>query len=157
MMNEADIVERLAEFLPNFLAGLSLSFTVVSAYIAAVFYFLRYAGFGVKLMAFLIFSIVLASLGMFVYLCAGYFESLKLGLQDLIEAGEVTQVGESIGEILSFQGVQYMIFVVWIIGGVAYLAMTYLTFLHPWRVAGRGHASNGAERAFRSEFKRRAA
>ena len=143
-MSEADIVERLAEFMPNYLAGVSLAFTVVSAYLAALFYFLRKAGFGLRFLAFFLFTAIMASLGLFVYTSVRYFEALRNGFAELDVAGELSPVGVSISEILSFQSVEALIFTGWAIGGGAYVILFYMTFLHPWRSAAKSEEHDEA-------------
>ena len=48
-MSEGEVVEQLVEFTTILLAGVSVLFTVVSAYIAALNYFIGSANFAARL------------------------------------------------------------------------------------------------------------
>ena len=51
-MTEADVIEQMVEYQDILLNGVQVFFTVVSAYVVAVWVFLRHAGFGLRLFSF---------------------------------------------------------------------------------------------------------
>lgn len=142
-MNEAEVVEQLVEFTNILMVGVSLIFSIVSAYVVALNYFIGSANFLARLGSFLFITLILAML-MVVLMGA---EATHAGLiQRLVElesegklsaagravlanatpewAGAITGHRYSINEIVSL--------CVWIGLGFVYLALAYLTFLHRW-------------------------
>ncbi|MEO1038187.1 MAG: hypothetical protein AAFX09_01480 [Pseudomonadota bacterium] len=61
-MSEADVIEQMVEYLNVLLVGVSVFFTVVSAYVVAIWVFLRHAGFALRAFSFLFLTFVLAFL-----------------------------------------------------------------------------------------------
>jgi hypothetical protein len=59
-MTEAEVVDRLVEYLNVLIAGISVFFTIVSAYIAAMHYFLRKERFIGRVAAFGFFMFIMA-------------------------------------------------------------------------------------------------
>jgi len=66
-MTEADVIEQMVEYQNILLNGVSVFFTVVSAYVVAVWVFLRHAGFALRLFSFFFLTLVLAFLGRVAY------------------------------------------------------------------------------------------
>ncbi len=143
-MTEAEVVEQLVEFTNILLAGVSLIFSVVSAYVVALNYFIGSAAFTARLGGFLFITLVL---GMLVAVMMGA-QTTQMGLTDrlgeLNEMGQLTAVGRamlanatpnpalasgfaghSIDEIIRW--------CVWAGMGFVYFALAYMTFLHRWR------------------------
>ena len=131
-MSEADLVERLSDFLANYLAGVSLSFTVVSAYIVALFYFLNRAPWSMRFLAFLLVSVILASLGMFVLVVFQYFLALREGLTALDDIGQLSSTGAAMRDIMEYRTTHAIIITIFVIGVGVYIGLFYLTFLHRW-------------------------
>ena len=61
-MSEADVIEQMVEYLNVLLTGVSVFFTVVSAYVVAIWVFLRHAGVMLRIFSFLFLTFVLAFL-----------------------------------------------------------------------------------------------
>jgi len=61
-MSEADVIEQMVEYQSILLMGVSVFFTVISAYVVAVWAFLRHAGFGLRVFAYFFLSLVTAFL-----------------------------------------------------------------------------------------------
>lgn len=66
-MTEADVIEQMVEYQDILLNGVQVFFTMVSAYVVAVWVFLRHAGFGLRLFSFFFLTLVLAFLGRVAY------------------------------------------------------------------------------------------
>jgi hypothetical protein len=62
-MNEADVIEQMVEYQNILLLGVQVFFTVISAYVVAIWVFLRHAGAGLRIFSFFFLSLVLAFLG----------------------------------------------------------------------------------------------
>lgn len=94
-MNEGEVVDRMVEFLNVLLAGISVFFTIVSAYIAAMHYFLRKEAFLGRIAAFGFFLFIMALLIVVmngaVQLHGGLVERLK----ELEAAGQLTAAGRA--------------------------------------------------------------
>lgn len=141
-MTEAEVVEQLVQFTHILLAGVSLIFSVVSAYVVALNYFIGSAAFLPRLGGFLFITLVLA---MLVAVMMGA-QSTQMGLiARLIELeaqGELTAAGRAVlanasaetGVTIAGYSVDEIIrWCVW--GGLSflYLALAYMSFLHRWR------------------------
>ena len=136
-MSEGDVVDQLVNFTNILLAGISVLFTVISAYVVALNYFIGSASTGARIMAFLFVSLILALLA-FVMLGAqatqaGLVERLReIGVVNLSAAGRAVlrnattaQIGgQSIDEIVKL--------CVWAGLAFIYAALAYMTFLHKW-------------------------
>lgn len=61
-MSEADVIEQMVEYQNILLLGVSVFFTVISAYVVAVWAFLRHAGFGLRVFSFFFLTLVVAFL-----------------------------------------------------------------------------------------------
>jgi hypothetical protein len=135
-MSEADITEQMVMMMDLTLAGVSVFFSIVSAYIVALFYFLRKAPFGLRLTAFLFFSMTIGFLAVF---AANSF-SHAASLQDAIIALGNTQELSAIGKAATREGLvnrgvldQAIRTMSWLGIGLVYAALTWFTFFHRWR------------------------
>ena len=66
-MTEADIIENMVEYQNILLLGVSVFFTVISAYVVAIWAFLRHAGIGLRAFSFFFLTLVTAFLGRVAY------------------------------------------------------------------------------------------
>jgi hypothetical protein len=140
-MSEAEVVEQLVEFTNILLAGVGVFFTVVSAYIAALNYFIGGASFIARTLAFLFITIVLGMLS-FVMVGAQFtHDGLIARLYEIKDAQGLSAAGRavlansapeaSVGGAFSLDAaVRYGI---WSVAGFVYLALLYLTFVHRWK------------------------
>ncbi|MGE3250254.1 MAG: hypothetical protein AB7J28_09105 [Hyphomonadaceae bacterium] len=138
-MTEAEVVEQLVEFTNILLAGVSVLFTVVSAYIAALNYFIGTANFTARAGAFAFVTLILAML-VFVLMGAQATQAgLVARLHELAGRGELTAAGQSIlansapdqtGGLSIDDAVRLF---TWAALGLIYFALYYLTFVHRWR------------------------
>ena len=137
-MSEAEILELLTEGTANVLGLVSIYFTVVSAYIAALYYFLHRAPFMLKLVALIMLSGAFLFLGFAAVgierMLSGLFFALAAIPLDMRDAAPPDNAGVLYfgAEVLLTNSYQYAVWLGWGVAGLVYLAMVYLTFLHRW-------------------------
>jgi len=138
-MTEAEVVEQLVNFTNLLLAGVSVFFTVISAYVAALNYFIGSASILARALAFLFISAILAMLASIMLgaqlmhdgLIARLYEIKDeaglsaAGRAALTNAGAADTAGTSIDTIVRFG--------VWGVMGLVGIVFLYLTFLHRWK------------------------
>ncbi len=135
-MNEADITEQMVMMMDLTLSGVSVFFSIVSAYIVALFYFLRRAPFGLKLTAFIFFTLTMLVLAVFAANSFSHAASLQAALVDLGRRTELSPVGATavregvVNRGLLDEAIRLMSW-----GGMSliYAVLTYFTFFHRWR------------------------
>jgi hypothetical protein len=138
-MSEADVISELVEFTNILMVGVSLIFSIVSAYVVALNYFIGSANFLARLGSFAFITLVL---GMLMVAMAGA-QATHMGLDrlnELRDAGELTAAGRAVlanatqeGGFLEDYSIDDVIrLCVWGGLGFTYVALGYLTFLHKW-------------------------
>jgi hypothetical protein len=142
-VTEGEVVEQLVNFTNILLVGVSLIFSIVSAYVVALNYFIGSSNFMAKLGSFAFVSLVLA---MLVLVMLGA-QSTQIGLierlQEIGAAGELTAAGRAVLAnatpewVGAITGNRYSIddavrSFIWIGLSFVYIALAYLTFLHRW-------------------------
>ncbi len=133
-MTEAEILGSAIQSAQAAAAIFSLFLAMVSAYIAALYFFLCRAPAGLRLIAFILLTISFAVLG-----------TLALNLQYLGEGMHTAWLKlpqkstgmELLGppivvRSLFLDGREAAAWAAWLMGGVVYLALTYLTFIYRW-------------------------
>jgi hypothetical protein len=142
-MSEGEVVEQLVEFTSILLLGVSVLFSVVSAYVVALNYFIGEANLLARVGTFAFVTLIL---GMLVFVMMGA-QATQIGLIDrlveLRDAGELSAAGRAVlanarpaagVEVLGAQSIDAIIrFCVWAGLGFIYFALAYLTFVHRWR------------------------
>ncbi|MBL8537481.1 MAG: hypothetical protein JNM59_08780 [Hyphomonadaceae bacterium] len=142
-MTEADVVSELVEFTNILMVGVSLIFSIVSAYVVALNYFIGSSNLLARLGSFLFITIVL---GMLVVVMAGA-QTTHMGLiarlHELEAQSQLTAAGRAVLAnatpewVGALTGHRYAIdevirACVWAGLSFIYLALAYLTFLHRW-------------------------
>jgi len=144
-MSEADITEQMTAMMELTLSGISVFFTIVSAYTVALFYFLGRAPSGLKVTAFGFFSLTILFLAIFAYNSFNHAAALREALVELGATADLSAVGEkAIGAGAYGRGeLDKMIRgMMWLGMALVYLALFYFTFFHRWPGrAGRGAAA----------------
>lgn len=142
-MTEGEVVAELVEFTNILLAGVSLIFSIVSAYVVALNYFIGSSNLLARLGSFAFVTLIL---GMLMMVMAGAQMTHAGLIQRLIEieaAGQLTAAGRAvldnarpewagalIGRGYSLDDVVRSC--IWTGLGFVYLALAYLTFMHRW-------------------------
>ncbi len=132
-MTEAEVVEQAIEYMGLLLLGVSLIFSVVSAYIVALNYFVGEAMFTARLGAFAFVSLILALL-MVVMIGA---QNTHIGLIERLIAldasGGLSEAGRAV-LANSQHGVDGMVrLLLWVGMLTVFGALGYMTFLHRWK------------------------
>ncbi len=135
-MTEAEITEQMVMMMDLTLVGVSVFFSIVSAYIVALFYFLNRAPFGLKLTAYAFFTMTMAFLAVFAANSFSHAAGLQLALIELSKTTDLSPIGE----IAVRSGVadrtaldQAIRAISWAGMGLVYATLTYFTFVHRWR------------------------
>lgn len=142
-MSEAEVVGELVEFTNILMAGVSLMFTIVSAYVVALNYFIGSANLLARFGSFVFVTLILAMLVAVMMGAQATHTGLIARLHELEAEGVLTAAGRAVlanaepewaGVIT---GHRYSIdeivrACVWTGLGFVYLALAYLTFLHRW-------------------------
>jgi hypothetical protein len=94
-MTEAEVVDRLVEYLNVLIAGISVFFTIVSAYIAAMHYFLRKERFIGRVAAFGFFMFIMALIVVVMNGAMQLHGGLIARLRELDASGGLTAAGKA--------------------------------------------------------------
>lgn len=139
-MSEAEVIAELVEFTNILMVGVSLIFSIVSAYVVALNYFIGSANFLARLGSFAFITLVLGMLMVAMMGAQTTHMGLIARLNELGDAGELTAAGRAVlanatqaGGLLEDYSIDDVIrLCVWGGLGFIYLALGYLTFLHKW-------------------------
>lgn len=143
-MTEGEVVEQLVNFINIVLVGVSLIFSVVSAYVVALNYFIGSANFPARLASFLFITLVLALLVVVLIGAQATQTGLIARLRELQAAGQLTAAGKAMlanstpdANLAAMLGGNVSIDTIirtciWSGLGFVYIALAYLTFLHRW-------------------------
>lgn len=137
-MSEAEAVEQLGNHTDTLIAGLSLIFSIVSAYIVALNYFIGSSNFLARLGSFLFITLVLAMLAMLLLGVQSTHDGLVARLAELQAEGTLTAAGQAVlanatprkDGGLSLDALLNLSSTVGL--GFVYLALAYMTFVHQW-------------------------
>jgi hypothetical protein len=132
-MTEADVLPLLVEFMHVLLAGITIYFSIVSAYIAGLYVFLARAHIVLKLVAFLFFSLIFFFLMQFNYGAGLFQRGLVDTLAELQQSGvELSVAGQTALDSARAGLNQKVRTVMWLGSAATYIALFYLTFFHRW-------------------------
>jgi hypothetical protein len=127
-MTEADIIEQMVEYQNILLLGVSVFFTVISAYVVAVWAFLRDAGFGLRAFSFFFLTLIVAFLVRVAYGSQQIHDGFVATLVEIDAATGLSPTGDAalnnavtgLDEVIQ----QSMFFAVIVV----YIALFFLTF-----------------------------
>lgn len=132
-MTEAEVIEQSVEYMGLLLLGVSLIFSVVSAYIVALNYFVGEAMFLARLGAFAFVSLILALLMVVMVGAQNTHAGLVAQLVALDAAGELTPAGRAVLQN-NQDGVDGAVRLLLWVGMLTVVgALGYMTFLHRWK------------------------
>jgi hypothetical protein len=134
-MSEADITEQMTMMMELTLSGISVFFTIVSAYTVALFYFLARAPIALKLTAFGFFTLTLLFLAIFAFNSFNHAAALREALVELGGVTDLSAVGDkAIGAGVYGRGDLDKLIrgMMWLGMGLVYVALFYFTFFHKW-------------------------
>ncbi len=142
-MSEGEVVEQLVHFTDTLLVGVSLIFSIVSAYVVALNYFIGSSNFLARFGSFAFVTLVLGMLLVLMMGAQSTHAGLVARLTELEAAGNLTAAGRAVlanatpewvgaisGNRYSIDSVVNLCSTVGL--GFVYLALAYLTFIHRW-------------------------
>ncbi|MGD9803733.1 MAG: hypothetical protein AB7E81_10735 [Hyphomicrobiaceae bacterium] len=142
-MSEAELTQQLFNAIDTVLTVFSLFFTLVSGYLAALYFFLAYAPLLLRAVAFALLSIGLVFLGGVaatvqniqngLFVAWGKLPEPTISLSQLRNPIAVAAVLEN-GWTMQETGVA----IGWGVAVCVYLALAYLTFVYKWPTASAG-------------------
>ena len=131
-MSEADLTEQLLTISELVLLMASVSFTMISAYIVGLYWFIRQSSVLMKVIAFSIFTLTLLPLVIIGFGLYRHNEGVSRALVDLNQTEALSPLGAmAIEEIALGVGDSVAAGLV-IVGLLIYLGMFYITFFHKW-------------------------
>ena len=132
-MTEGEVMEQIVGYMSLLLLGVSIIFTVVSAYIVALNYFVGEALFTARLGAFAFVSLILVLLLVVMVGAQVAHDGLVARLRELDALGQLTAAGRAALSNAA-SGVDAAVRALTWLGMVAvYMALGYMTFLHRWK------------------------
>ena len=132
-MTEAEILSNAIQAAQATAAIFSLFLTIVSAYIAALYFFLNRAPC-LRTMAFVLVSIAFVALGALALNMQYLGEGLHTAWLKLPQKATGMEVlgPPIVVRSLFLNGREAAAWAAWALGGVVYVALSYLTFLYRW-------------------------
>jgi uncharacterized integral membrane protein len=142
-MTEGEVVEQLVNFTEILLVGVSLIFSVVSAYVVALNYFIGSSNFPARFGSFTFITLVLGMLLAVMVGAASTHAGLISRLLELESEGQLTAAGRALlANATTDTGItilninqsvdDFIRMCIWAGLAIVYLALAYLTFVHHW-------------------------
>lgn len=131
-MTEAEIVEQAVQYMGLLLIGVSLIFSVVSAYIVALNYFVGDAMFTARLGAFSFVSLILALLMVVMLGAQNTHTGLIDALRELEANGGLSPAGRAVLDNARAGTDDIVRLLLWVGMVTVFAALGYMTFLHRW-------------------------
>jgi hypothetical protein len=131
-MSELQLVSELSRIAHIYLAGLGTAFTVVSAYVVALYYFIHRAPLILKIISFAFFTCVLIVLGILMLGAAIYTDALAVALLRIGEGGATSELIGAANVILNHDYAYLLFGLTFAIGAAVYLTLAYLTYFYRW-------------------------
>ena len=130
-IQESDVLNQIVQMMQVTLQGIGVVFSIVSAYVVALYYFLDRAPLILKLGSFVFFTLIAALLGDFILGTFSHAQAIVQALSELAQKGHLSAIGQSAlhrGNSIDDK-LQLLIAVAF---GLVYLSLLYLTFFHRW-------------------------
>ncbi|MEM1088215.1 MAG: hypothetical protein AAGH90_10835 [Pseudomonadota bacterium] len=131
-MTEAQLTSQMVDVMTLFLGVASVMMTIISAYVVALFVFLRGAGLLMRFWAFGFLTFGLILLGVFTYGVNRHALGIREGLFELDAQGALSALGTKALEQQAGWVGTISISVFAFLGVALYLSLAYLSFLHDW-------------------------
>jgi hypothetical protein len=133
-MKEPELINAFAALGQAFVTGLQASFTIVSAYIVALYFFLGRAPLLMKTVAFAFFTGTMLVLGLVMLGAITYADGIALALGQ--EGAALSVVGRAVIDMMDHPLAYLLLGMAIGIGAATYLTLFYLTFFYRWHTAG---------------------
>lgn len=132
-MTEGEVVEQLVEYMSIVISGVALIFTVVSAYIVALNYFVGDAMFMARVGAFTFVGLILALLMVVMLGAEQTHAGLISRLREIEADGALTAAGRGVLDNAR-EGIDGLVrMILWLGMTLLYAVLFYMTFLHRWK------------------------
>jgi hypothetical protein len=134
-MTEADIASQLIQMMSLTLQGMGVVFSIVSAYVVALYYFLYRAPLILKLGSFLFFTLIMALLVFFTLGAFDHGAAIERTLAELAQKGPLSPIGQAAlarGNLGTGSIDEKLRWSIEAAFGLVYLSLFYLTFFHRW-------------------------
>ena len=133
-MTESDIIQAAIQAAQASTAVFSIFLTIVSAYLAGLYFFIYQAPLGLRLIAFFLLSISLVTLGALAFNLQYLGEGMHTAWQKLPHH---TTDMETLGPPLIVRSVfldgrEAASLIAWALGAVVYVSLAYMTFVYSW-------------------------
>ncbi|MFZ1990494.1 MAG: hypothetical protein WAW96_12070 [Alphaproteobacteria bacterium] len=134
-MMESDVANQIVQMMSLTLQGMGVVFSIVSAYVVALYYFLYRAPLILKLGSFLFFTLIVALLVFFTLGAFDHGAAITRTLADMAQKAPLTPIGQaalargSLGTTSIDQELRLSIEAAF---ALVYLSLFYLTFFHRW-------------------------
>jgi hypothetical protein len=132
-MSEGEVIEQMIEYMSLLLLGVSLIFTVVSAYIVALNYFVGEALLTARLGAFAFISLILVLLLVVMVGAENLHTGLVERLRAIEAAGALSDAGRAALRNASNGTDQIVRALLWLGMISVYGVLAYMTFIHRWK------------------------
>jgi hypothetical protein len=131
-MSEGEVIEQLVEFTSILLLAVSVLFTIVSAYVVALNYFIGEANLNARVAAFAFMTLIFGMLVVVMMGASSTHIGLIARLREIDADGQLTAAGRAALANAS-SGIDALVRAsIWIALMGIYLALGYLTFVHRW-------------------------
>ncbi len=136
-MTEPEVIEQLVEFQNVLLTGVTVYFTIISAYVVGLYAFLDEAGFLLKFFAFLFLTVSLFFLGALFFGAANFQSGLVEVLREIDSSSDkaLSPAGQAALANADSGIDQHIRNTFLVASGGFYLALAVLTFWNGWRKA----------------------
>jgi len=131
-MNEADLTEQLLQITELLFTGTSVVFTIISAYIVGLYWFLHKTSWFMRLIVFSMFTMMMAILMVAGFGAFRHSEGITLALIELSKTEQLSPLGlmaientaQGVSDVVTTGSV--------IIAASLYAALFYLNFFYRW-------------------------
>ncbi len=132
-MTEADVTSQMLSLLELTFLSVSLSFTVISAYVVGLYWFLRHTSVLLKAICFLGLSLTLIVMGVSSLGIARHAEAINKALLQMKAAGTLSPLGQMASEGVTLSIAPMLSVGLTAVFGLIYCGLFYLTFFFRWR------------------------
>ena len=115
------------------LTGVGLSFTIVSAYVAALYLFLHRAPLFLRFISFVFFTGVLSTLGVVVYNSCFFLQAIQATATEIVAEHSASLLTQRIAQATLKIPLDMLLPLPWVLGASMYMTLAYFTFFYDWR------------------------
>ena len=131
-MSEAELTEQLLQIMELLFLGISVSFTIISAYIIGLYWFLHNANVLMRILAFGVFSMMMVLLAVASFGAFRHSAGVTLALEQLSKTDTLTILGTMALEGAARGVSDLIVFMAVVLSISLYLGLFYLTFFYKW-------------------------